>query len=51
VMYDKFTAFDLALPRIAAGVKLSAADFAAMGHGGLCLKCEECFYPACAFGK
>lgn len=51
VMYDKSTVFDLVLPRIAAGVRLAPADFAMMGHGGLCLKCAECFYPNCAFGK
>jgi len=51
VMYERRTIFDLVLPRVAAGVAMSALDFAAMGHGGLCLGCEECRYPACAFGK
>ena len=51
VMYERRTIFDLVLPRLAAGVVMTAMDFAAMGHGGLCLKCEECRYPTCAFGK
>ncbi|MCL2205647.1 MAG: molybdopterin-binding protein [Treponema sp.] len=51
VMYHKPTVFDLVLPRIAAGLSLSSADFAAMGHGGLCHKCEQCYFPDCAFGK
>ena len=51
VMYAKATIFDLVLPRIAAGVKLTKADFVAYGEGGLCLGCENCTYPHCAFGK
>ena len=45
------TVFDLVLPRVAAGVPVSKADLAGMGHGGLCLGCPECHYPACPFGK
>ena len=51
VMYHKPTVFDLVLPRVLAGVTLSQGDFAAMGHGGLCLRCGQCHYPDCAFGK
>lgn len=51
VMYAKATVFDLVLPRIAAGVELTRADFAAMGEGGLCLGCSVCTYPGCGFGK
>ena len=51
VMYAKATIFDLVLPRIAAGVPLTKADFAAYGNGGLCLGCQECRYPVCPFGK
>ena len=51
VMYAKATIFDLVLPRIAAGVKLSKADFVAYGEGGLCLGCAKCTYPHCPFGK
>ncbi|MBR6378254.1 MAG: molybdopterin-binding protein [Oscillospiraceae bacterium] len=50
VMYAKATVFDLALPRIAAGVPLTKGDFVAMGEGGLCLGCPECRYPICPFG-
>ena len=51
VMYAGATIFDLALPRIAAGVELTRADFAAMGEGGLCLGCKPCRWPVCPFGK
>jgi molybdopterin biosynthesis enzyme len=51
VMYDRRTIFDLVLPRLAAGVVMTAGDFAALGQGGFCLHCEECRYPVCAFGK
>ena len=51
VMYAKATIFDLLLPRIAAGVKIRRSDIIRLGHGGLCLGCEECQYPVCPFGK
>ena len=51
VMYAKRTVFDLVLPLFLAGVPVTAADLAAMGHGGLCLNCEVCTYPNCGFGK
>ena len=51
VMYAGATVFDLVLPRIAAGVRISRSEIKAMGHGGLCLGCAECRYPVCPFGK
>ena len=51
VMYAKATIFDLLLPRIAAGVRISRSEIKSMGHGGLCLGCAECRYPVCPFGK
>lgn len=51
VMYAKRTAFDLLLPRIFAGERLSAGDIAKFGEGGLCLNCEVCRFPDCGFGK
>lgn len=51
VMYAKATVFDLALPRIVAGIKMTKNDFVEMGEGGLCLACSECTYPVCPFGK
>ena len=51
VMYAKATIFDLVMPRIAAGIRLTKADFVAYGGGGLCLGCGECTYPHCPFGK
>ncbi len=51
VMYAKSTIFDLVLPRVMAGEKLNKKDLAKLGHGGLCLNCQTCTYPACSFGK
>jgi molybdenum cofactor synthesis domain-containing protein len=35
VMHDPVTAFDVLLPRLLAGEKISRADIVSMGHGGL----------------
>ena len=51
VMFERRTVFDLVLPRLAAGVRMAAGDFSALGQGGLCLHCQDCRYPACSFGK
>ena len=50
VMYARRTIFDLILPRVMANVPVTADDLAALGHGGLCLNCDECVFPNCAFG-
>jgi hypothetical protein len=50
-MYHHNTVFDLVLPRVLAGEKLTRKDLAALGHGGLCLNCQVCHFPACPFGK
>lgn len=51
VMYAKRTIFDLILPFIMADVRITAADLAAYGEGGLCLNCKMCTFPNCGFGK
>ena len=38
-MYAKRTVFDLVLPRIMAGERLSREDLVRYGEGGLCLNC------------
>ncbi len=50
-MYAKTTIFDLILPRVLAGENIGRRELAALGHGGLCMKCEVCRYPICPFGK
>lgn len=50
-MYNKTTVFDVILPRILIDEKLTKADIASYGHGGLCMNCEICNYPACNFAK
>lgn len=49
-MYHRATVFDLVVPRILAGERLTRADFTKLGHGGLCLGCTECRFPGCGFG-
>ena len=51
VMYHKASIFDLIVPRLLAGLEVTAADIAALGHGGFCSQCPECHYPVCPFGK
>ena len=51
VMYAKRTIFDLVLPRILAGEKLTREEFDRLGEGGLCLNCSVCTFPNCGFGK
>ncbi len=50
-MYAKTTVFDIVLPRILAGEQVGRTALAELGHGGLCMKCRECRYPMCPFGK
>ncbi|HEB01771.1 MAG TPA: molybdopterin-binding protein [Nitrospirae bacterium] len=50
-MYHSITVLDLVMPRILAGERLTRRDIAEMGHGGLCLECDNCQYPVCPFGK
>ena len=50
-MYSTITVFDIMLPRILSGEQIGRKELAELGHGGLCLKCDECRYPVCPFGK
>jgi molybdopterin biosynthesis enzyme len=51
VIYYQTTIFDIILPRVLAGEKITRMDMVAMGHGGMCLSCDRCQYPVCPFGK
>ncbi len=51
VMYAGRTVFDLVLPRLIAGDRISADDISMYGEGGLCLNCRTCHFPNCGFGK
>ena len=51
VMYHKASIFDLIVPRILAGLEVTARDIAALGHGGLCAGCADCRFPVCPFGN
>ncbi|MBU2537175.1 MAG: molybdopterin-binding protein [Proteobacteria bacterium] len=50
-MFHKITVFDLVLPRVLSGEKITRHDMAMLGHGGLCRQCKTCAYPICGFGK
>lgn len=50
-MYFENTILDILLPRMLAGERVTAEDIAALGHGGLCQRCEICTFPKCSFGK
>ena len=51
VYFHPSTIFDLILPRVLAGDVINRNTVAALGHGGLCLDCEECRFPVCPFGR
>ena len=51
VMYSRTSIFDLIVPRLLAGERVSKADINRLAVGGLCLNCENCTYPVCGFGK
>lgn len=50
-LYHERTVFDLMLPRLLAGDQPDNRDLAALAHGGLCMDCRVCSFPACSFGK
>lgn len=50
-LFHETTVLDLVLPRILAGERVGRKEIARMGHGGLCLHCEQCRHPVCPFGK
>ena len=45
------TIFDVLLPQIFSGDKLTKADLVKLGDGGLCQLCKECHFPNCTFGR
>lgn len=45
------TIFDVLLPQIFAGDKLTKDDLINLGEGGLCQMCKACHYPNCTFGR
>lgn len=51
VMYASRTIFDIILPRILAGIRITRKSISGLGNGGLCLSCSECHFPDCTFGK
>lgn len=51
VMYHNASIFELIVPRLLAGDQVTVDDITKLGHGGFCLDCGDCRYPACSFGK
>ena len=51
VMFGKRTVFDVILPRLAAGLRVTRREIRNLGHGGLCLDCPVCVFPNCGFGR
>ncbi|MDD6189960.1 MAG: molybdopterin-binding protein [Clostridiales bacterium] len=45
------TIFDVLLPQVFTGDKLTKADLINLGDGGLCQLCKTCHYPNCTFGR
>ena len=51
VLHASSTAFDVLFPVVLTGEELTFAETRKLGHGGLCLRCDECNYPVCPFCK
>jgi hypothetical protein len=51
VLHMPTTAFDILFPKVLTGEELTFAGTRELGHGGLCLGCQECTFPICPFGK
>lgn len=45
------TIFDVLLPQIFTGDKLTKAELTNLGDGGLCQMCGSCHWPNCTFGR
>jgi len=45
------TVFDVLLPQIFAGEKLTKAEILRLADGGLCQLCQTCRWPNCTFGR
>ena len=45
------TIFDVLLPQIFTGERLTKADLIRLGDGGLCQLCKACHFPNCTFGR
>ena len=45
------TMFDVLLPQIFTGDKLTKEDLVRLGDGGLCQLCQSCHWPNCTFGR
>ena len=50
-MHSPVTSFDVFLPRVFAGVEITADNIPGLGEGGFCTVCAECKYPRCYFGR
>ena len=51
VMFHRASIFDILLPKLLAGVRITRQDIIRLAHGGLCEACGTCHYPVCGFGK
>jgi hypothetical protein len=45
------TTFDVVLPQVMTGVKLTKEDLIRLGDGGFCQSCQSCHWPNCTFGR
>ena len=45
------TIFDVLLPQIFTGERITKEDLVNLGDGGLCQQCAQCRFPNCTFGR
>jgi len=51
VLHSPTTILDIILPRVLTDQRITKEEIIELGHGGLCLGCSTCYFPACPFGK
>ena len=45
------TIFDVLLPQLFTGQRLTKKELSGLGDGGLCQLCPDCHFPNCSFGR
>ena len=45
------TTFDVLLPQVFTGDKITKKELVNLGDGGLCMFCKTCHFPRCTFGR
>ncbi len=48
---NRTSMFDVLLPQVFSGERITKEELMNLGNGGLCQQCETCHFPNCTFGR